>query len=80
MHQIDNRMYEWKFLLGLMRRYKRKRLLFPDRYKRLDRFPRTIREFDDLVTAPAFDLMARKTITLELPLPAWWTASPSPRW
>jgi predicted alpha/beta-fold hydrolase len=55
MHQIDNRMYEWKFLLGLMRRYKRKRLLFPDRYKGLDRFPRTIREFDDLVTAPAFD-------------------------
>ena len=55
MHQIDNRMYEWKFLLGLMRRYKRKRLLFPDRYKALDRFPRTIREFDDLVTAPYFD-------------------------
>jgi predicted alpha/beta-fold hydrolase len=55
MHAIDNRMYEWKFLLGLMRRYKRKRLLFPDRYKPLPRFPRTIRDFDGLVTAPAFD-------------------------
>jgi uncharacterized protein len=54
MHEIDNRMYEWKFLTGLMRRYKRKRMLFPDRYKPLDRWPRTIREFDDLVTAPAF--------------------------
>jgi predicted alpha/beta-fold hydrolase len=54
MHNIDNRMYEWKFLLGLMRRYKRKRRLFPDRYEPLTRFPRTIREFDDLVTAPAF--------------------------
>jgi len=54
MHEIDNRMYEWKFLTGLMRRYRRKRTLFPDRYKALDRFPRTIREFDDLVTAPAF--------------------------
>jgi uncharacterized protein len=29
-------------------------MLFPDRYKPLDRWPRTIREFDDLVTAPAF--------------------------
>jgi hypothetical protein len=54
MHNIDNRMYEWKFLLGLMRRYKRKRRLFPDRYEPLTRFPRTIRDFDDLVTAPAF--------------------------
>jgi predicted alpha/beta-fold hydrolase len=54
MHEIDNRMYEWKFLIGLMRRYKRKRMLFPDRYKSLGRFPRTIREFDDLVTAPYF--------------------------
>jgi uncharacterized protein len=55
MHAVDNRMYEWKFLVGLMRRYKRKRLLFPDRYRPLARFPRTIREFDDAITAPAFD-------------------------
>ena len=47
-----NRMYEWRFLRGLRRRYFRKALLFPDRYelKYLKRL-RTIREFDDQITA-----------------------------
>jgi predicted alpha/beta-fold hydrolase len=47
-----NRMYEWKFLRGLRRRYARKALLFPDRYelKYLKKL-RTIREFDDQITA-----------------------------
>src|SRR5437868_5522465 len=47
-----NRMYEWKFLRGLRRRYFRKALLFPDRYelKYLKKL-RTIREFDDQITA-----------------------------
>jgi uncharacterized protein len=51
MHQPGNWIYEWKFLLSLMRRYKRKAALFPDIYKRVPRFPRSIREFDDVITA-----------------------------
>ena len=51
MHQPSNRIYEWKFLLSLMRRYKRKAALFPDSYKKVARFPRSIREFDDVITA-----------------------------
>jgi hypothetical protein len=51
-HQLkSNRMYEWKFLGGLMRRYDRKRLLFPEIYQELERRPRSIREFDDIITA-----------------------------
>jgi len=52
LHAKSNRVYEWKFLLSLMRSYRRKRMLFPDLYRPPSRFPRNIREFDDLVTAP----------------------------
>lgn len=52
MHLKSNRIYEWKFLLSLMRRYRRKRLLFPEVYRAPGRLPRTIREFDDVITAP----------------------------
>jgi hypothetical protein len=52
MHDWGNRMYEWKFLLSLMRRFKRKRGLYPDVYRNISRWPRSIREFDDRVTAP----------------------------
>jgi uncharacterized protein len=51
MHQPANWIYEWKFLISLMRRYKRKAALFPEIYKRTPRFPRSIREFDDVITA-----------------------------
>jgi predicted alpha/beta-fold hydrolase len=34
-----------------MRTFERKRKLFPDRYKRPERFPASIREFDDVITA-----------------------------
>ncbi len=51
MHVGANKMYEWKFLVGLMRRYKRKAALFPDIYKEAPRWPASIREFDDVVTA-----------------------------
>src|SRR5258707_2215331 len=51
MHLWANRMYEWKFLVSLMRRFERKRVLFPDIYKRLPRWPASIREFDDVITA-----------------------------
>lgn len=52
MHEPANLIYEWKFLFSLMRRYKRKSALFPDRYRKVVRFPRSIREFDDVITAP----------------------------
>jgi predicted alpha/beta-fold hydrolase len=51
MHEPANWIYEWKFLLSLMRRYKRKAALFPEIYKKVARFPRSIREFDDVITA-----------------------------
>jgi predicted alpha/beta-fold hydrolase len=50
-HEAANRMYEWKFLGSLMRRYHRKRALFPKIYRQLERRPRSIREFDDIITA-----------------------------
>jgi hypothetical protein len=52
MHEPANRMYEYKFLFSLMRSYNRKAALFPDRFARISRRPATIREFDDLITAP----------------------------
>ena len=52
MHDWSNRIYEWKFLLSLMRRFKRKAALFPDVYRKAERWPGSIREFDDIITAP----------------------------
>lgn len=52
LHLKSNRIYEYKFLLSLMRRYRRKYLLFPQLYRPVGRMPRSLREFDDLVTAP----------------------------
>jgi uncharacterized protein len=51
----DNFLYEMRFVRGLMKRYARKAALFPKRYRR-DGFGaiRTIREFDDKITAPHF--------------------------
>lgn len=51
MHQGSNRMYEWKFLLSLMRRFHRKRALFPEIYSEIRPWPSTIRAFDDQITA-----------------------------
>jgi predicted alpha/beta-fold hydrolase len=51
MHAGGNRIYEWKFLVSLMRTFERKRNLFPDVYKKVQRWPRSIREFDDVITA-----------------------------
>lgn len=50
-HEKSNRLYEWKFLLSLMRRYRRKCQLFPELYRPAARLPRSIREFDDVITA-----------------------------
>jgi predicted alpha/beta-fold hydrolase len=51
MHSPSNRIYEWKFLLSLMRRYRRKAKLFPEIYGEVSGWPKSIREFDDVVTA-----------------------------
>jgi predicted alpha/beta-fold hydrolase len=52
MHDWSNRIYEWKFLLGLMRRFNRKSELFPDIYKKASQWPSSIRKFDHVITAP----------------------------
>jgi len=51
MHDWSNRLYEWKFLLSLMRRFRRKAALHPELYKKIGRWPASIREFDDAITA-----------------------------
>ncbi|MGA7459068.1 MAG: alpha/beta fold hydrolase [Candidatus Korobacteraceae bacterium] len=52
LHNRANRVYEWKFLLGLRRRILRKAALFPDRYDvRHLRGMRSMRDFDDQITA-----------------------------
>jgi uncharacterized protein len=50
-----NFVYQWNFVRGLKRRMRRKAELFPDRYA-LDRLGsiRTVREFDEVYTAPHF--------------------------
>ena len=52
LHNPGNRVYEWKFMRGLRSRIRRKAKLFPGRYdlKHL-RGVKTIREFDDQITA-----------------------------
>ena len=52
LHSWRNWIYEQRFLRSLRRRYRRKALLFPDRYdlSHLRRFA-SIREFDDKITA-----------------------------
>jgi predicted alpha/beta-fold hydrolase len=52
LHSISNRVYEWKFLIGLRRRFRRKAELFPQNYSTvgLERIA-TLRQFDDKITA-----------------------------
>ncbi len=49
----QNLIYEWSFVRGLKARMRRKVQLYPDRYtlNGLNRI-RTVREFDDIITAP----------------------------
>jgi hypothetical protein len=51
----ENAFYRWHFVRNLKKRYRIKVALFPERYKLdgIDRI-RSIREFDDLITAPNF--------------------------
>src|ERR1700734_1651761 len=52
LHNISNRVYEWKFLAGLRRRFGLKAELFPAIYSTegLERIA-TLRQFDDQITA-----------------------------
>jgi predicted alpha/beta-fold hydrolase len=51
----DNYAYQRRFVTGLMSRYARKQQLFPQRYKLNGLGPiRTVRHFDDFITAPHF--------------------------
>lgn len=52
LHNLSNRVYEWKFLVGLRRRFRRKAELFPEIYSTegLERIA-TLRQFDDQITA-----------------------------
>ena len=51
----DNYFYQRRFVLGLNARYARKVELFPERYSRDGFGPiRSVREFDDAITAPQF--------------------------
>ena len=57
LHEGFNRVYEWKFLRGLMARYQRKARLFPEIYAPLEQIGavRSIREFDDKIVARYWD-------------------------
>jgi uncharacterized protein len=52
LHNFSNRVYEWKFLIGLRRRFRCKAELFPHIYSTLgmERIA-TLRQFDDQITA-----------------------------
>ncbi len=55
LEEKQNYLYQWHFVRGLLERYQRKAQLFPERYKRTGFGPiRTVREFDDAITAPCF--------------------------
>jgi predicted alpha/beta-fold hydrolase len=53
LHEPANRIYEWHFLRGLMRRYRRKASLYPHIYGADDVGPiRSLRQFDHKIVAP----------------------------
>ncbi len=53
LHEPANRIYEWRFLRGLMRRFRRKAALFPKIYTTTRVGPiRSLRSFDDRIVAP----------------------------
>jgi predicted alpha/beta-fold hydrolase len=51
-HETMNRLYEWHFLLALMRRFRRKAAIFPSLYDTGCLWPvRSLRQFDDTIIA-----------------------------
>jgi len=55
LERTENYLYQRRFVSGLMSRYARKHELFPERYP-IRGLPqvRTVRQFDDVITAPQF--------------------------
>jgi uncharacterized protein len=53
-HSLQNRLYELRFLTSLRGRMKRKVALFPDKFKVERWWWKSIRDFDDALTAPHF--------------------------
>ena len=52
LHEPVNRIYEWHFLRGLLRRYRRKAELYPEIYQRNGIGPiRSLRQFDNQIVA-----------------------------
>jgi uncharacterized protein len=52
LHELQNRIYEWRFLRGLMRRFQRKAALYPHIYEPQNVGPvRSLRQFDDQIVA-----------------------------
>jgi predicted alpha/beta-fold hydrolase len=52
LHEPVNRIYEWRFLLGLMRRFHRKAALYSEIYGTVGVGPiRSLRQFDDKIVA-----------------------------
>jgi predicted alpha/beta-fold hydrolase len=52
LHEPANRVYEWRFLRGLMARFRRKAALFPEIYSTNTIGPvRSLRDFDDKIVA-----------------------------
>ncbi len=55
LEHTENYLYQRRFVTGLMERYARKQKMFPERYRLNGLAPiRTVREFDDFITAPQF--------------------------
>jgi uncharacterized protein len=52
LHLPSNRIYEWRFLWSLRQRLRRKLRIFPDSLQVKQWWWRSIRDFDDIVTAP----------------------------
>src|SRR5260370_47094 len=55
LERADNYLYQRRFVNGLMSRYARKHKMLPGRYPIAGLRPvRTVRQFDDVITAPQF--------------------------
>ena len=53
LHDPRNRIYEWNFLRNMLRRYRRKAMLFPDRFSLTNcKRVHSIRTYDEYIVAP----------------------------
>lgn len=55
LERLSNRIYQWYFLRSLKRSYREKARLFPETFRSAEKLHgvHTIRQFDDVITAPA---------------------------